>query len=136
MGRRKSQKREKPNLVWKVIYEDVSRNCIDTFNVFDHWRFEEDVQKFLRECDTRESFAERLKRSVMYYFWSKSEWEVYVMPLHEGRKPYQRKIDVAWQLLNNWDAFIDYVRNAKPQKKTCAGSMNTGDNSERNGEVL
>lgn len=136
MGRRKSQKREKLNLVWKVIYDDVNRNCIDTFNVFDHWRFEEDVQKFLKEYDTKESFAERLERSVMYYFWCKSEWEVIVVPLREGRKPYQRRIDVAWQLLNNWDAFVNYVWNAKPQKKTYAANMNTGDNSERNREVL
>ena len=75
MERRKSQKREKLNLAWKVIYDDVNRSCIDTFNVFDHWRFEEDIQKFYKECDTKELFAERLERSVMYYFWSKSEWD-------------------------------------------------------------
>ncbi len=135
MAKRKSRKTEKLNLVWNVIYDDVNGSCINTFNVFDHWRFEEDIRKLYKECDTKESFAERLERSVMYYFWCKSEWEVFVLPLHEGVKPYRKKIDVAWQLLNNWEIFVEYVWNAKPQKRSPRGK-NMGDNSERDGEDL
>ena len=136
MARRKSAKDEKLSLVWNVIYENVNSRCIETFNVFDHGRFIEDIKKHFKACDTKELFSEQLRRSVMYYFWSKCEWEVLVLPLFEGKHPVEKKIDVAWQLMNNWDVFTDYVWNARPQKRENTISKSTGDSNERNRDDL
>ena len=136
MARRKSTKPEKLNLVWNVIYENTTGRRIETFNVFDHGRFVDDIMKHFKTCETKEEFADRLRRSVMYYFWCKCEWEVLVLPLCEGRNPIERKIDAAWQILNNWDVFLDYVWNAKPQESRSSKSKNIGDSNERDREDL
>ena len=42
----------------------------------------------------------------MYYFWSKCEWEVLISPWVGGNDE-EIKVDVAWQIMNNWDVFVD-----------------------------
>ena len=136
MPRRKNRKPEKLDIVWNVIYENINSRSIETFNVFDHGRFVEDIKKHFKTCETKELFADHLRRSVMYYFWSKCEWEVLVTPLCEGRSPVEKKIDVAWQLINNWEVFVDYVWSARPQKRENAARKNSGDGNERHREDL
>ena len=43
-----------------------------------------DVKKDLRKCKTKEEFAEKIKSHLMYYFWSKCEYEVVIssFPVH------------------------------------------------------
>ena len=45
----------------------------------------------------------------LYYFWSKCEWEVLVTPWISPRESEKKKIDVCWQIMNNWDVFVDYT---------------------------
>lgn len=47
----------------------------------------------------------------MYYFWSKCEWEVLISPWVGGNDDEEIKVDVAWQIMNNWDVFVDYTWN-------------------------
>ena len=94
---------------WFVIRDNINTRRIETFNVFDHGGFRDDVISYLKKCETREEFAENLRRSLFYYFWCKSEWEVVVSPLIGGRDAKDLKIDVYWQVMNNWDIFVDYV---------------------------
>ena len=65
---------------------------------------------------TKEAFAEALRRSLMYYFWSKCEWEVLISPWCGSKKNETIKVDVYWQVMNNWDHFLDYVWNAKRRR--------------------
>ncbi len=102
-------------LVWNVICENINAQKMEIYNVFEHGGFMRDVQRLLAECETRAEFSERLLRSVKYYFWAKSQFEVLIRPLIEGRTDIEKKIDPAWQLMNNWDIFVDYVWSAKPQ---------------------
>ena len=48
---------------------------------------------------------------VMYYFWAKCEWEVLITPWVGGKGVEDKKVDVCWQIMNNWDVFVDYVWN-------------------------
>ena len=41
-------------------------------------------------------------------FWSKCEWETVIYPW-VGDEKAAKKIDVFWQLQNNWDRFIEYL---------------------------
>lgn len=94
---------------WFVIYHNINADRIETFNVFDHWRFVEDIASMVKKRKNREEFAEGLRRSLFYYFCSKCEWEVLVYPWCGSRNDNPLKIDVYWQVMNNWDAFLDYT---------------------------
>ena len=125
-------------LEYYVYYYNFNSHSIKKFNIFNHGRFLEDVKKDLRECETKKEFAEELHKDLIYYFWSKAEWEVVITPwtphitiselnrLNEERektlKKYNRephslcvnpdvgeKIDVYEQVMLNWDLFVDYV---------------------------
>ena len=51
----------------------------------------------------------------MYYFWSKREWETVIYPW-VGDEKAAKKIDVFWQLQNNWDRFIEYLWDMSEKK--------------------
>jgi hypothetical protein len=120
-----SQKTNK--LIWNVIYYNSNASKITTYNVFDHSYFTEDVKKHLKSCETKEDFAKKLHGSLMYYFWSKCEWEILIMPWGGGSRTVEQKVDVAWQVENNWELFVDYIWSQKPQRKKTTG-RNAGEN--------
>lgn len=123
---------------WNVLRESFNDRKIVSYNIFDHVRFSEDIKKLLREDLTKEEFSERLRREVMYNFWSKSEhevvvcsWSTYISEdeFKRIRREYEewiekynhpprciqvspvvsKKIDVYDQIRLNWDTFVDYV---------------------------
>lgn len=134
------------DLKWFVYCNDFNDKKIKEFNVFNHSRFCEDVKKDLKKCETKEEFAEKLRRNLFYYYGSKCEWEVVVTSwvphitadelnrlnaerektLKEyKREPYclyvkpdvAKKIDVKGQIMLNFDLFLDYVWLHKPAKR-------------------
>ena len=133
------------NLEWNVFYHDINKQKITTFNIFNHWKFDEDVQKSLKKFKDKYEFAEQLRRDLMYYFWSKCEYEVIITSfptyitmneldrlnedrwLHKDRygTDYMHinvspetgaKIDIYEQVMNNFDIFADYVWNSKKRR--------------------
>ena len=104
------------NLVWNVFYHDMNRNEIKTFNVFQHGGFREDIQKHFKKYKDKTVFTEELRRSLFYYFCSKCEWEVIIAPWCGGKGTEDIKVDVYWQVMNNWEIFLDYVWNSKRKK--------------------
>ena len=127
----------KKPLEWNVFRHDFNKKEIVTYNVLNNGIIDE-LKKKKEKCDSKEKFSEELKRTMMYYFWCKSEhevvvcsWPVYV-DMKEldrlnsekeeniknyGREPYRlwadptigSKIDIYKQLEINWDKFLDYV---------------------------
>lgn len=125
-------------MIWNVYRENANAKKIEIYNIFDHTSFKRDVQEAYATCKTQKEFVEKLKRTLMYYFWSKCEWEVIITdwPTHVsvaevermsaeiakyeadyGHKPYStgvnlkvaEKIDVYDQVMLNWEAFVNYV---------------------------
>lgn len=97
---------------WNVYYHDVNRRQITTFNIFQHYSFKEDVQEHLRKYrkyTDKSEFAEALKNSLLYFFWSKAEYEVLVSPWVGGDINDGIKVDIYSQVMLNWDKFVDYV---------------------------
>lgn len=95
---------------WVVYIDNINTKSIETFDVFEHHRFAEDVRKaYKRHKDDFDAFAEDVKMYLAYYFWSKCEWEVIVSAWPPTNRISQRKIDVYEQVRNNWDVFIEYV---------------------------
>ena len=104
------------NLKWNVFYHSVNKQEIVTLNVFNHWRFSEDVENNLKKIKDKDEFAEKLRHDLMYYFWSKSEYEIIISPWCGERNTKDIKVDIYTQVMNNWDIFLDYVWNSKKHK--------------------
>lgn len=98
---------------WNVFYHDVNKQKIITFNIFDHYNFDKDVKRSLKQFKNKDEFAETLRRDLFYYFGSKAEYEVLISPWCGGRGTEDVKIDIYTQVRNNWDVFVDYCWNSK-----------------------
>lgn len=94
---------------WNMFYHNCNSRSIETFNVFEHGSFREYVKQAAKKYQSKEDFAKQLRSEVMYYFWSKCEWEVLVTPWVSPRESEKKKVDVCWQIMNNWDVFVDYT---------------------------
>ncbi len=139
-------------LVWNAYIENINRREIEVYNIFNHGGFYEDLyratQKYKRASKVAtkltekekclEEFKEDLRRSLLYYFWSKCEWEIvmtswptYIEPselqrlnaafLAEtakyGHEPrvldinlrVEKKVDVYDQVMSNFGPFMEYI---------------------------
>ena len=103
-------------LTWNVYYDDFNHRCISTENIFDHGGFFEDCVKAAKKVHIREdipeekeAFLEEVRRSLMYYYWSKCEWEIILSGWPPSDKFREEKIDVYDQVRLNWDRFAEYV---------------------------
>lgn len=94
---------------WNVFYYNINSRKITTYNIFKHGGFSKMVEKHFAYSETKEEFSEELKRSLMYFFWSKSEYEVVISPWCGGNEKEAIKVDIYKQVLMNWDRFVDYV---------------------------
>lgn len=96
-------------MVWNVFYHDFNRQKMTTFNIFDHDGFAYYVQKDLENSKDKEEFRTKLKSNLMYYFWSKGEYEIIISPWCGNKNTEDIKVDVYTQVMNNFDIFLDYV---------------------------
>lgn len=104
-------------LEWNVYKEDFNNKKIEIFNVFNHHYFMEDLVKIKRKCKEKEEFAKAVKSSLMYYYWSKCEWEIILQSWPQRENFNAKKIDVYDQVMLNWDKFIDYLWENKKEIK-------------------
>lgn len=107
-----SNNKESPE--WYIIIENINARNIEKYNIFDHASFLNDCDKAWKDNNGDrengfEKFEKSVRRSLMYYFWGKCEWEILVcgFPFNENDIP--KKIDVFDQVIMNWDNFIDYL---------------------------
>ena len=100
------------DLVWNVYISDFNAKNIKQYNIFNHYSFREDCKK-VKKGVPFDKFKEEVKKSLMYFFWSKCEWEIFLedWPPHESFK--KKKIDVYQQVMMNFDLFMAYLWNNK-----------------------
>ena len=97
-------------LEWNVYISDFNGKKIETYNVFDNTSLLYDCKKnYAKNKDDREAFLEQLRRDLMYYYWSKCEWEIILSHWPPRKDAREEKIDVYDQVRLNWDRFCDYV---------------------------
>lgn len=118
-------------LEWNVYKKDFNKPEIEVFNIFNHSRFYEDLCKCNKE--NYEEFKKEVKSRLMYYFWSRSEYEVVItsFPPYIDKKEIEnltktnnkihvavnldtgKKISIFDQIMINQDKFVDYLWNNK-----------------------
>ena len=97
-------------LVWNTYVEEFNAKRMEVHNVFEHYGVMEDLRKAAKKYkDDKDAFAEQLRRTLMYHYWSKCEWEIILSPWPERKDFREEKIDVFDQVQLNWDVFLDYV---------------------------
>ena len=93
---------------WYAYYHDSNAGKIRPLNVFDHGGFRHDVEEILQKKDLdRDAFSKEIRSSMMYYFWSKCEYEVIIKEW--VGVPAQLHVDIFQQVDMNWNHFIDYL---------------------------
>lgn len=107
----------KYELKWNVFYHNVNKNKITTYNIFKHGSFNDYLNKAFKKCKTKEEFAQTLRRELVYYFWSKAEWEliieitednrIFLIPWCGCRNPEETKIDVTDDKNFDWRSFAE-----------------------------
>lgn len=100
---------------WYVYYHDSNAQKIIKWNVFNHGSFKNEVDKLLKEKVTKEEFIDKLERQLMYYFWSKCQYEIILISPWTGRAD-DIKIDIYDQIMMNFNRFVDYVWSFKEGK--------------------
>ena len=98
-------------LSWYTYTYNPNAKRIESYDIFSHGGFLKDcraaAKKFRKD---KGSFAEEVKTSLMYYFWSKCEWETILSawPPTKDRSE-EIKIDVFGQVNLNWPVFIEWL---------------------------
>lgn len=97
---------------WMVKYFNCNRQVIEDYDVL-KYRVD-DIKKLKKQCDTKEEFAEKLRREFQYYMWSRAEWELIIELTEDGRvllRPWvgcrddELFIDVTDDTTFNWKGF-------------------------------
>lgn len=89
---------------------DMDCREIRKYNVLNHYSFSKEVDELLHKTSiSKEEFQDKLRSSLMYYFWGRSEYEIVIYPWCGGGEKESKKIDVYTQIMMNWDKFVEYV---------------------------
>lgn len=71
--------RKKIEPCWNVFVYNINAKRVEEMNVFDHWSFRDGVDKIMGDAKTsKDKKRELVKGELMYYFWCKAEYEVFV----------------------------------------------------------
>lgn len=69
---------------WKVWYYNINLNKIMQYDIFAHGRFNEYLKKAFKKCKTKDEFSKEARRELMYYYWSRAEWEIVIEVDEDG----------------------------------------------------
>lgn len=115
----------KKNLVWNVYMHNFNRDTFDLYNIFNHGGcknyFDKIFEKF-KKSEDKEAFAEALRRELMYYFWSKCEYEMVITKKDNKiiMSPWVGKKEIELDVTNDknfdWLGFYDYMKEKKWSK--------------------
>lgn len=116
-------------LHWLVTYHDCNSDKIKQYDVL---KYKQDfIKKLKKKSQNKEEFADKLRREMMWAFWSKCEWEliieldennsVWLNPWVGSRHPEEARISVTDNTDFDWLGFAkQHVMHYKNDKLPCA----------------
>lgn len=105
-------------LIWNVYIENINERHIEIYNIFNHYMFRQDLFEIYNKFkDDKDNFLSEIKKSLMYYYWSKCEWEIILSDWPPSKKFNEMKISVYDQINNNWHIFSEYIWNNRDKIK-------------------
>lgn len=108
---------------WNVFFQN--KDEIATVNIFDSgsYGFIKDVRDAAKSYDEFEDFVSAIKGSLSYYYSDKSEWCTLISSWRDDLNIKPLKVDVYWQIMNAWDAFIEYCWNHRAELRADDGTV-------------
>lgn len=94
-------------LKWYVLHKNFNKEEIEFYNVLQGW--EERIRKARKKVKTKTEFKDWLKKEFMYYYWSRSEYEIVVGGLFSEYPKELKKVDIWSQIEPNLDIVTDYI---------------------------
>lgn len=100
--------------VWNVYQYDVNSQTFKLYNVYSHRGFLKDLAE-MKDIEDIDEYAEKLRRSIMYHFWGRCEYEILIAewPYDEEKGPRCDKVDISDMVKMNWPIFVSYTYNVK-----------------------
>lgn len=100
---------------WYVLNYNFNLKKIEPINIFNYGNLLEEIKEIYKEYIERkediEFFENKINSQLLYYFWSRREYEISVGDLFEKDLEKYEKIDVYYQIKMNFKAFIEYLLN-------------------------
>lgn len=72
-------------MTWNVYNYNFNTHKIEIFNIFRHGSFTQYVYKAARNCKDKTDFTKAIRGELLYYFWSKSEYELIIKLTDDNR---------------------------------------------------
>ena len=108
-------------LKWNVWRYDINTKELKQFNIFSHSRYNEDIReymyKYIKKQISKDIFIDGIRKTTLYYFWGKAEYEIIISPLIGNH--YNKKTDIKEQLELNWDRYIEYLLHVCDTMEIC-----------------
>lgn len=103
-------KEVRPFFSWIVLIHDFNANSIKFYDVLSSR--ESFVKKLKKQYETKEAFAEALRKDFLHQFWSRTEYEM-ILYIENNRvylepwtgKLLENRLDVTDEETLNWPAF-------------------------------
>lgn len=102
-------------ITYYVYVYNINAHKIEKFNIFRHGSFTQYVYRAAREYKDKADFAKAIRGELLYYFWSKSEYElivrltdddrVFLYPWCGSSNPDNEKIEVTNETNFDWLGF-------------------------------
>lgn len=100
---------------WYVLNYNFNLKKIEPINIFNYGNLLEEIKEIYKEYIERKEdikfFENKINSQLLYYFWSRREYEISVGDLFEKDLEKYEKIDVYYQIKMNFKAFIEYLLN-------------------------
>lgn len=102
-------------MIWNVFLFGHQTGAIEVCNIFNYSDFKAAIEKLLATDLTkdREAFTKKVDEILLYYFWSKSNYEIVLTNCY-SHSP-SRKVDVYEQITMNLTQFVDYILSFKEE---------------------
>ena len=107
----KQTKHQPGDMHWFIMYYNSNAKQFQSYDVL---KYKENfIKKLKKKVTSREEFTEKMKLEMMYYFWSKCEWEVVLSNINNRiiMSPWVGPEDVTLDVTNkedfNWVDFFN-----------------------------
>lgn len=95
------------DLHWYVLIHDFNEDKIVRHNIFNNIYVHNFIIKYFKKFISFDDFVKELDGTLMYAYWSKSEYEILCRGLYE--KYEEQKLDVYYQLELNIKPLAKYI---------------------------
>lgn len=106
-------KKEYKSLSWLVTYYDCNADKIKYYDIL---KYRKDlIKKLKKKCETKEEFADKMRRELQWSYWSRCEWEliieiddnnrIWLNPWVGCKEPENVRIDVTDREDFDWRGF-------------------------------